>query len=100
MRACEFIGEDYSTAHLKATKDFGVRPDEKLARAVAYRNFLATEKFLAQAHRRWARLLIAAGRTHPPIPAGTQHLSVPQNPTASTARYIHSGVALKPASAL
>ena len=95
LRAKEFLCDSLESTYLKAIKDFGVRPDEKLARAVAHRNYLATAKFLTLARRRWARLLIAAGRTHGPIPTSTRPLAAPRNTAEAAARYTASGAVAK-----
>ena len=68
-----------------------------LARAVNRRNELATARFLAKAHNRWAQLLVAAGRTQAPIPKRTEPLQAPHKPTAKEARYLGSAASAKPA---
>ena len=68
-----------------------------LARAVNRKNELATARFLAKAHNRWAQLLVAAGRTYGPIPKIAQPLRPPHKPTANAARYPSSTTSTKPA---
>ena len=101
MRYWELINEDELRALSafidKYSKNHVPLP-AALARAVNRRNHLATSRFLAKAHARWAQLLMAAGRTHGPISANTRPLVAPYKPTAGVARYAtSSGIGVKPA---